>query len=74
MGLFLEPARKGVKGEQKSMDIGIDVFKIFKRICFYFLALNIYIYIILYQVGRLGFTGFILQGEYWIIRGLLAQG
>ena len=28
---------------------------------------------ILYQVGRLGFTGFILQGVYWIMRGLLAQ-
>ena len=29
--------------------------------------------VILYQVGRLGFTGFILQGVYWIMRGLLAQ-
>ena len=29
--------------------------------------------LILYQVGRLGFTGFILQGVYWIMRGLLAQ-
>ena len=30
--------------------------------------------VILCQVGRLGFTGFILQGVYWIMLGLLAQG